>query len=293
MPINELVRFCNSQYISKAQQCPDCPNKEQGKCSSSNCSTCFQDMFFGAGRRFNCICSTYSYVCRYIYQYSSEILHLLRVFKKFFVDEQNNFKLEDIDILSIGSGPCSEAFAFDLFLKEISYKGNITFNGYEINNIWETVHSRVKQVLPFDVNLYYADCFTSIGSTEDFQYPNVLIMNYLLSDICKHGDIEDFLKNVVDLIINKMPPKSMIIVNDINLWKPRDYYKTLIDKVNENNNSGHASFSFIGYSYGIRYPYNHTIFSLTEKSINYLTSKYGTKIYCTSSQLVILKKSNK
>ena len=293
MPINDLVRFSNSEYLIRNSQCPDCPNREQGKCLSTNCSTCFQDMFFGGKRTFNCICSTHSYVCRYIYQYSSEILHLLKVLKPFFVDEEGNAKMQNINILSIGCGPCSEAFGFDLFLKEIKYTGNVIFNGYDSNTIWETVHNKVKSVLPFEVNLYSENCFDYIDSISEYTYPNVLIMNYLLSDICKHGNINDFIDSVTENIIDKMPPRSIIIVNDINFLIPRDYYKILIRKANISNNAGQISLSFIGYDYGQKYNYNHTFFSLNEKSINYLITKYGTKTSCTSAQLVILKKSNK
>ena len=293
MPINELVRFAHSEYSKKQLQCLECPNKEQGQCSSCNCSMCFQDMFFRKGRTFNCIYSTNSYVCRYIYQYSSEILHLLKQLRPFFIDENMNPKFEKLNILSIGCGPCSEAFAFDLFLKEISYTGAVIFNGYDSNVIWETTHAKVKSVLPFEVNIFSENCFDHINSAPNYEFPNILIMNYLLSDICKHGNIDDFINNVVENIIDKMPPKSAVIINDINFMNPRDYYKSLIDKVNINNNAGHASLSIIGYNYGNRYNYNHTFFSLTEKSINFLVKNYGTKTSCTSAQLVIFKKSNK
>lgn len=293
MPINELVRFSNAEYLIKNTQCPCCPNREQGKCISTNCSTCFQDMFFSGKRTFNCICSTHSYVCRYIYQYSSEILHLLKALKSFFLDQEGNVKIPNLNILSIGCGPCSEAFAFDLFLKEIKYTGSVVFNGYDSNGIWETVHNEVKSVLPFEVNLFSENCFDHIDSIPEYTYPNVLIMNYLLSDICKHGNINDFIDSITENIIDKMPPWSIVIVNDINYLNPRDYYKILIRKANSNNNAKQIPLSFIGYDYGQRYSYNHTFFSLNEKNINYLTTKYGTKTSCTSAQLVILKKSNK
>ena len=66
MSINKLVKFCDSKYIERKQQCLDCPNRKQGECSSCNCSKCFQEMFLSSGRTFNCVSSTYSYVCRYI-----------------------------------------------------------------------------------------------------------------------------------------------------------------------------------------------------------------------------------
>ena len=293
MPINKLVQYCHSEYLLKVEQCSQCPNRAQGSCTSKNCSTCFQEMFFeNTGRTFNCVCSTYSYVCRYIYQYSSEILHILKLLKPWFKDE-NGIKIDSLNVLSIGCGPCSEVFAVDSFLKEIEYNGTITYNGFDTNSIWGDVQNKAKAILPFSVNISTQNCFDYIRATSNYTYPNVLILNYLLSDICIHGNITQFINDVVENIIDPMPSRSIIIINDINLRNPRDYYKSLIQKINIKNNAGQIAFSFIGYTYGHRYNYNHTFFSLKEESIEMLIKMYGTKTLCTSAQLVILKKSNK
>ncbi|OAV71934.1 hypothetical protein Barb4_00305 [Bacteroidales bacterium Barb4] len=260
MPINQLVKFCHSEYLLKIGQCSQCPNKAQGACISKNCSTCFQEMFFGTDRTFNCECSTYSYVCRYIYQYSSEILHLLKLVTSFFKDD-SGIKIDKLNIMSIGCGPCSEVFAIESFLKEIDYDNrNVSFTGFDSNNIWSNVHNEIPKVLPFSTNILYQDCFTHIQSSSNYTYPNILIMNYLLSDICKHGNITQFIDDVVKHIIDKMPSRSMVIINDINLWDPRDYYKSLIQKINIRNNAEQIPLSFIGYNYGYRHSCSHTFF---------------------------------
>ena len=293
MSINKLVKFCDSKYIERKQQCLDCPNRKQGECSSCNCSKCFQEMFFSSGRTFNCVSSTYSYVCRYIYQYSSELQYLLNIYSSLFVDENGNQKLDKINIISIGCGPCSEAFALENFLKDINFTGDVSFCGYDLNKHWETIHSQVSSLLPFKMNFYYQDCFEHISNVDNYQYPNVLILNYVLSDIAKNGDLQKFIESITSELVDKMPSKSIIIINDINHYNPRDAYEKFIRSMIQTNNIGYDSFSFIGYQYGKRYKYNNIFFSLGEKALLYLQKKYETKTNCSSAQLIVYKKSNK
>ena len=293
MSINKLVEFCNSLYNKRTQQCLDCPNKKQGDCSSSNCSKCFQEMFFSLGRTFNCVHSTCSYVCRYIYQYSSELQYLLKKYRFLFVDENGNQNFDKINIMSIGCGPCSEAFAFESFLKDINFVGNVSFCGYDINTKWETIHNQVSSLLPFKINFYYQDCFKHISSSDEYQYPNILILNYVLSDIVRNGNIKEFIRRITSELVDKMPAKSIIIINDINHMDPREYYVMFIREINKSNNISYDSLSFIGYQYGQRYKYNNVFFSLKEKTMLYLQKKYQTKTNCTSAQLIVYKRSNK
>ncbi|MBB4623802.1 hypothetical protein [Parabacteroides faecis] len=300
MSINELVQYSHSLYSKKQGQCSDCPNKEQGSCTSTNCSSCFQNMFFGNGSRtFNCVCSTYSYVCRYIFQYSSEVLHLFRVLKRWFKDE-SGIRINDLNVMSIGCGPCSELFAVDSILKEIGYTGNVTYDGFDTNDIWTDVQNKVKNILPYNVNIINQDCFDYLKSTPHYTYPNILIINYLLSDILKRGDLSSFISEMTEHIIDKMPPRSMIIINDINHYDVRNYYKEIISKSNSNNIISQATLGFIiNYEKNKKdmrayeYSYNGIFSPFKEAVIRFLVSMYATKTSCTSAQLVVIKKSDK
>ena len=267
--------------------------KKEGTCISCNCSQCFQEMFFSIGRTFNCIYSTYSYVCRYIYQYSSEILHLLYHHKFIFISEKGEQRQDNINILSIGCGPCSEIFAFNSFLKYINYTGNISFCGFDICSEWKSIHSKISSLIPFNIDFHYENCIRYIGDTQNYQYPNILILNYVLSDICKNGDINEFINNITNNLIDKMPAKSIIIINDINHYNPRYFYNELIKKIKHNNNIGYNCLHFIGYQYGQKYKYNNIFFSLGQKNLSFLQKKYNTKTICSSAQLIIFKKNNK
>lgn len=206
----------------------------------------------------------------YIYQYSSELQYLLNIYSSLFVDENVNQKLDKINIMSIACGPCSEVFAFENFLKDINFTGDVSFCGYDLNKYWETIHSQVSFLLPFKMSFYYQDCFEHILNVDNYQYPNVLILNYALSDIAKNGDLQKFIESITSEFVDKMPSKSIIIINDINHYNPRDAYGKFIRSMNQTNNIGYDSFSFIGHKYSKRHKYNNIFFSLGEKALLYL-----------------------
>ena len=292
MPINQITKYCHEKYSLKKGQCKGCPNKEAGLCLSKDCGSCFTDIFFHGNRTYNCVCSTYSYVCRYIFQYTSEILHALLQYKNLFED-QNNFKY--LNIMSIGCGPCSELFAIDKFVKEIDYNRDISFNGFDNNTIWNDIQNEVKKVIPFSTTVYSENCFDHIKNNSSFIFPNVLILNYVISDIITFkGDINNFIENIVAEIIDKMPDKSIIIINDINHnTKSRNHYEIIFNKIEINNNVKQFACRFGGHAYGTPYA-NNNIFRFTHPSdLRALSLAYKTKTCCSSAQLLIYKVSNK
>ncbi|GGK02940.1 hypothetical protein GCM10007084_27810 [Parabacteroides faecis] len=202
--------------------------------------------------------------------------------------------------MSIGCGPCSELFAVDSILKEIGYTGNVTYDGFDTNDIWTDVQNKVKNILPYNVNIINQDCFDYLKSTPHYTYPNILIINYLLSDILKRGDLSSFISEMTEHIIDKMPPRSMIIINDINHYDVRNYYKEIISKSNSNNIISQATLGFIiNYEKNKKdmrayeYSYNGIFSPFKEAVIRFLVSMYATKTSCTSAQLVVIKKSDK
>ena len=292
MPINRTIKYCHERYSLKNGQCKECPNMEIDLCHSKNCGNCFTQIFFQGNRTYNCICSTYSYVCRYMLQYSSEILYALEKFKELFTSENG---IKHINAMSIGCGPCSELFAIEQFIKTIEYNLDVVFNGFDKNNIWSDVQQKVIEVIPFRVNICFENCFDFINSNNSFSFPNMLILNYVLSDIVKsNGDIDNFIESIVTEIIDKMPNKSIIIINDINHnTQARDYYKIILDKIEVKNIISQKSCSFQGYKYGAVYKKNNIFDVVHPKNLRHLTYAYNTKTFCSSAQLLIFKKSNK
>jgi hypothetical protein len=202
--------------------------------------------------------------------------------------------------MSIGCGPCSEAFAFNTFFDNINFnKKEVTFIGFDTNTIWNNVQNKVKALLPF-LDIITQNCFNHIACNDNFIFPNILILNYLLSDISKQGCLSQFILDVVTRIIDKMPSDSIVIVNDINHYSVRNYYKTLIQRANERNELKSAMLSFIvnyeNSNYkceSYKYSYFNIFHKFNELAIKALVSLYGTKTSCTSSQLTMYKNQTK
>src|ERR1035437_5671138 len=151
MPINQLVQYCVTNALKKKEQCEQCQNKGQGTCVCKNCSSCFSEIFFtNKTRRYNCLPITYNYVCRFIYQFSSEFLYLIN--KIGFLFEQEQIKdIDKIKIMSIGCGPCCDIFAFDTLFKNKNLKIPIEYYGYDTNNIWSDVHEKIKEIKDLNI----------------------------------------------------------------------------------------------------------------------------------------------
>lgn len=222
-----------------------------------------------------------------IYRYSSEIEYILSKY---------NIK-SDLRICSIGCGPCSELFGV------FSYKNNkrldfaIEFTGFELNRIWEPIHSEINKLFDFNTTFIYDDIFEYYQDKEVL--PNVLILNYMLSDLLKHQpeQFEEFIDKLC--VLYKRMPKSIMIVNDINLGQKKNeirwHFEPLIKKLQQENEILTAERCHFANSQGTYYSYgdmysNNNVVVMPQKEI---AEKYNTWTECRSAQLVVLKKANK
>lgn len=163
--INELVEYCDIEF----DQGNPCNN--HACAAPKNCVNCLAAIHNGSGRDYDCNNMISHYVCTYIYKYSSEVAHLFRHF--------NNFQnMEQLDILSIGCGPCSDLFAahhtFDE--KEINY------HGFDLNTRWQPVHNKIEDIFQnqqqVSPNFHYQDVFQV--------FPNLNFNPNILTGVCTH-----------------------------------------------------------------------------------------------------------
>lgn len=217
---------------------------ETGKCVDENCNChcrekksctdCLSDMFNNeehANRVYKCIPITFSYVIRYTNRYASEIYTVLRC--KLVSNTFQNIK--KLNVLSIGCGPATELVALEKFSREINKK--IRYFGFDPNSIWESAQNTLQTCL---VN---TNCDADFYSSE-FQDNNeilpkidILILNYIVSDIYKHNrdGVEKFLENITK-IIKKMKKNSIIIINDVNSCNMgRDEIENWLNELDKKN----------------------------------------------------------
>lgn len=281
-PVNQLVEFCLSKY-DRTDKCEACNNE-----NCEGCVKCLENIHYHTSFRdvYDCKNLIYCYVCHYIYRYSSEIEHLLDKYKLYFS------KINNLKICSIGCGPCSELFGILQFRQKNQLNFNVNFKGFEINRHWEPIHQYIYSKDKVNFSFEYNDVFEYYKS--DKEYPNLIILNYVLSDIALNGEekVNIFIDKLVELFV--MVPECTLLINDINLGitstEPRLYYSSIIDKIIEKTSvravrKFHFANSQRGYfQYGELNPDNScTSFVMPE------TMRFFPWTECRSAQLIILK----
>jgi hypothetical protein len=273
--INLLVTYCDAAN----ENIPACNNP---LCRvPSNCIPCLEDIHQGVRNRdYDCVRMLNTYVCKYIYKYSSEVAHLYRHF--------NNFtRMDEFNILSIGCGPCS-----DLFAAQHEYnEKQINYYGFDLNSRWSNIHNQIDVIFQnqplVNTNYYYQDIFELFPNI-DFN-PNILVLSYLFSHIHRHGNMNDFMNNLKEIIVSQMPTDSLIIINDINHnVLARNYFGAFFNLlINEDVGAFvNQRFSFLGgWNYGNRYQ-NLQLISNIPNNINNAYQPWTTS---TSAQMIIRK----
>lgn len=290
MPINDLTTFCNTFYFRRGQ-CDDCPNGEQCR---GNCETCLSDIHANnISRRYNCNNIIYYYVCKHIYRYASEVEYLLDQVTG--IDELRKFR-----IISVGCGPCSELFGFLNYLQKRDDDRKIIFLGFDLNEIWEIIHSKIEDIAektePIKrVRFYTKDIFELFDKIKkgDGLPVNIIFLNYLFSDMTANGyDVTEFIDNLENLIFKKMPKNSYILVNDINHnTLARNYFDYMYDLLRRKYRISTVKYHFHNpnrpfvYSYGRKHSEN-TIKTEIPRELE----KYNPWKYCASAQMAIQKK---
>lgn len=224
MPINSLVQYCDSLY-HRPDRCETCGNECKGgclECLAHIHKTTTNDRTYNCANIINC------YTCKYIYKYSAETEHLLTPFKKWFEQIGNN----PVTIGSIGCGPCSELFGLYQFREHNNLSFQIQYRGFELIEKWKHIHRKIESLnIANEIDFQYEDVFEYYNRNRNF--PQILILNYVLSDIirrCSADDLTVFFENLYTLI-NRMCGKSFIVFNDINLGRntaeARFYYNLI------------------------------------------------------------------
>lgn len=226
MDVNDIVVYCDSHWV-----CPRCGIACGNDCKG-HCLKCLEHIHKTDthDRTYNCANIAFCYTCKYIYKYSSEIFHIL--------EKLGNIlkRAKKIRAASIGCGPASELFG--LYQYRDSYKMSycIEYDGFEKNHIWEPIHNEILKQGGIDkIKFHYCDIFDYYDGTTPL--PNLLILNYVISDIVRQSSLEEiatFIDSLVNLI-SRMHQGSFVVLNDINLGRnnteARYYYSIIINKL--------------------------------------------------------------
>ena len=162
---------------------------------------------------YSCEWITYYYVLRFGNRFASEIAYFLNQF--------SFTNISKLNVVSLGCGPASELYGFIKSTTLRNFNVHLHFEGYDTNDIWESVQNITKSILTkygHDINFHsknlfteYEDCFNGESI--------VLVLNYVLSDIVKYhvkSEREEFIDQLVSFILTYNV--SHVLFNDINYY---------------------------------------------------------------------------
>lgn len=276
LTIPELVNYCDSSYAKDENKCEGCTNDE---CEGA-CVRCFTEIHkVGNMRDYDCSNLMYHYVCTYIYAYSSEIWHLFNT-----DDDLKN--LNEYKVLSIGCGPASELFG----ISKIANGKNVEYIGFDINDRWTDIHDKINEIVATEENctveLKMGDVFDQFEGLNFM--PNVIVLSYLISHLSKNNiDVEQFMTDLKDKILDILDKPYFIIMNDINLNTAHDNFPIIFRKLQSTEKEGlsRSCYYFDGYNYGTR----HNSRRLIEEIPDRILTKYDTWRRCKKTAQMLIK----
>ncbi|MCM1322067.1 MAG: hypothetical protein NC219_08205 [Prevotella sp.] len=206
------------------------------------------------------------------------------------------------NIVSIGSGPACEFVGFEAACKvRATNMDTYYFYGYEMNSIWSDVQDFLS-----DIAERQSDVVKLFFKNENFNENNsfaedidMLILNYILSDIYKHSEkenrnleVEEYLKSEIQPILDKMKSDSYVIINDTNSYNMgRDAIESWVDEL-----TGFEFHKFV-FDYSSRYSeqkFNTDCKVIPQKSLKFQSSDdisiFNDSISECRSAFVIIKK---
>lgn len=213
MLLETLVEKCDKRHKEKANTCENCTYEEY---CDANCEKCLEYVHFpdkaSQKRKYDCPSMADFYFCKYSYRYMSELIYALKNFK----DVKDK---EELNVISIGCGPCTELCALD-FLKEkgvYQYK-SIEFIGVDaLKGVWKNIHRDIKELYGDQVKFYYNDALGAFSEPiENKWIPDIVVFQYVFSDMFKNYQkdrIDAFIRNLADFF--KIQIKSRILLQMI------------------------------------------------------------------------------
>lgn len=290
--LNQLSKLCDNRYINSPHLCSSC---QYGANCPKDCGKCLEYVHYPqrapAPRKYDCQKMMDFYFCKYACKYTSEMYYALNACVNAKVKKH-------LEILSFGCGPCSELLALNELQKNSAYQfASIGYYGVDIDlSIWYNIHNDINLIAPngYKCSFIKADACQYINALQTSTWrPDIIILNYVLSDMSKHNSqqiMNNFIHNLANYI-DSCPINTYIICNDINLTiksgGAREYYDNLLSALKCQNVFQQAYFQNnkgTCFAYGVQYLTNNLAFPVPQFKGNY--SPY---LSCSSAQIIIKK----
>lgn len=300
MLLYDLIQKCSyrDEFQNEHEQCEDC---SYGECCPRDCQSCLQYVHFPqnapAPRIYDCVHMADCYYCKYAYKYASEIVYGLRCFAE--IRDKKELK-----IMSVGCGPCTELAAVDYLKKQgvLNYD-KVQYRGIDpLEDVWKRIWTDIKKYFGDGIQFYPNDILQLVDIIVKHSWvPDVLIFQYVFSDMYKHSNEEEIIQFINKLadFLNLYDEKPIyILCNDINLSKSmgggREFFDILESKIENPKIVRKMHFDNINrdrhYEYGDQYNSNALVFNNITDDIR---NAYNPFESCASAQILIKKERKK
>ena len=203
-------------------------------------------------------------------------------------------------IMSVGCGPCTELAAVDYLRNEgvLNYD-QLDYRGIDpLGDVWKRIWTDIKTYFGDGIQFYPNDILQLVDIIVKHSWvPDVLIFQYVFSDMYKHSNEEEIIQFINKLagFLNLYDEKPIyILCNDINLSKSmgggREFFDILESKVENPKIVRKMHFDNINrdrhYEYGDQYNSNALVFNNITDDIR---NAYNPFESCASAQILIKK----
>lgn len=300
MLLYELVEKCSdrNEYKNKHDQCVNCSYESY---CLGDCQICLKYVHYpqnaAVPRKYDCVHMADYYYCKYAYKYASEIVYGLSCFN----DIRHKKKLK---VMSVGCGPCTELAAIDYLKKQgvLNYE-ELQYRGIDpLKKVWNRIWNDIIEYFGVGINFYSNDILELVDIIVRHSWvPNVLIFQYVFSDMYKHSNVAEIIQFIDKLAIflnSCVENPIYILCNDINLSTSyvggREFFDILesrigtpkmVRKMHFDNKNKDRHFE-----YGDEYDGNNLIFDEISDEIR---SAYNPFDSCASAQILIKKDRKK
>lgn len=238
LELSKLINQCAAAYAG-GTECQNCVNDK--KCESCNTCKCYDScihplhQYNSNGKTYNCLNMAYNYVVKHFYRFASEIEYAFRIV---YHAEQQNWK-DNINVVSLGCGPSSELYGIINELQNQQSNLVVSYHGFDTNAIWQKIWNLNIDICKQHNITYTTDDMFAYYTEHSDEHIDILILNYLLSDVARNMQKEEknlFLDKLAEFIDVK--DVQYVIFNDIPL-----FYDNLI--------SGYSCMEYVVRQFGV------------------------------------------
>ncbi len=249
---DNFIQSCIDRYVA-CEECKDnCTLGHyciQQECNESNCNSCLRQIQWGQGLfSYECRKITFHYVLRFFYRFASEISYLMQTF------HYDNGQQQDFVVYSLGCGPGSEVFGLVDAIQKKLHGLCLKYEGFDLNPIWNEVQNMNKEAFHDSGHTINFHCGNLFAADIPYDKINMLVLNYLLSDIVRFWNLnqrQKFVDDVVDFIVSN--GVKSIFFNDINYFggdAPLDSGLQIMISIIEKLKNNDCSVSQYNYRFG-------------------------------------------